>query len=97
MLKRQRHNVSHGMVHEPVGAGASLSSAILGADQGLSYYKMPSNLRGAKQPMKGWAKRVLWPSVDYDNYLKEGWEGSGYFVYIPSLGMVETFVIKEDS
>lgn len=45
----------------------------------------------------GLAVRVLWPSYKYDTYIAEGWEGSLYFKYIPSLRTYETFVIKENS
>ena len=62
-----------------------------------SFVRLFPEGQGSSERNTGLAVRVLWPSIDYDNYIQEGWEGSFYYKYIPSLGTYETFVIKENS
>ena len=44
----------------------------------------------------GLAKRVLWPSFEFDYHIADGWENTLYYKYIPSIGSFSTIVVKEE-
>ena len=48
-----------------------------------------------KGPEGAMAKRVLWPSSEYEFLLQDDWERTDYFRFITSVNLFETILVKK--